>query len=486
MSSEPNVDSRKEEFQIKAGLLEGVFRFSSKSDLGDIHKVSLLVRAYGEEFYSNHALQEYIQSLIAAGKTAQEEFEKEVKTLRIEDYEFIQNSVLQEQQQPLGDYLAWLYGSHWANLLMRNEKLRKMQEEIDKVISKKAPLHHSLPSPKLSEIFMGALFEEGLEEIKYHPWEGQEEAIAKLPYLHLGDLFTKPADSKVFMIMNPQCDLERPDCKNNEQSIFVVPGKLEALENLPKSKFIKTDFFIFEGKHYRIYWDLKQIKTIPFNEFDKWWRDHELERKFRLRLPFALDIQQRFTSNMSRVGLPVSPPLSRSIPLKVSYKKFDNTVEDNFVPQCNDYSFYPITRDEKKEIRLTLKFALDFKAALIEEHTALLQLSENSKENMPQNLAKTVQKIEGFISTFDDWFFKNRTLIYPKENNFKALQKDAVSITLDAVSFAGETPFLINIITKPVPAIEIEQLTEIEPSSIPGQNITTTNEVIVVGKNEQK
>ena len=463
MSSDPNVDKQKEAFQQGAQLLEGVFRFSPKKDLQDKGKVSLLARAYGEEFYSNHALQEYIQSLIVAAKEAQSAFTTEVNTLKIEDYEFIQNSVLQEQQQPLGDYLAWLYGSHWANLLLRNENLKAQQDKIDKVISEKTPLHHSLPSEKLSEIFLSALFEENLGEIKHHPWEGIEATVAELPYLHLGDIFTKSGDQKLYMILNPQCDLERPDCRSLDQSIFFVPGIMDSLENVPPShNSVKTDFFIFEDERYRIYWDLKKVRSMPYSEVEAWLANEELKRNFRLRLPFALDIQQRFTSNMSRVGLPVSPPISKKITLRVSYSKYDGSVIEEFIPKSDNYAFFARNRNGKDEIRLTLNFALDFKAKLTEE---LETLEKERHESVDKSkIGKAINKISAFLQAFDVWYFEKRGFGKPGENKIVTLKNDAVSVMLDSEQYAAPTPFLIDIITKVATANEIEEeVIEVEP-----------------------
>jgi hypothetical protein len=449
MSADPNVDERVKEDFRKEAMLEGVIRFSPKSDLIDKSKISLLMRAYSEEFSSNHQLQEYIRSLIGAAKVAQEEFEKEVTALRIEDYEFIQNSVLQSQQHPLGDYLAWLYGSHWAHLLFKNTDLKEKQAEIDKVISQKLPLHHTVPSEKLSEIFMTALFERDFDQVTYHPWEG----MIKLPYLHLGDLFTKAGSKDVYMVVNPQCDLERPKEKNKGQSILLIPGELESLEENLVDVEIKTDYFLFDDKRNRIVWNLRYLKSIPYDKFDEWIQEKEVERKFRLRLPFALDIQQQYTSNMSRVGLPVAPPLSRSITMEVLIKKSDGTVA-TIMGESKEYAFLPLTREPKENVRLTLKFALDFKAAIIGEHEAMIRLKGTYSEGVPKALDNAIRKMESVLESFDEWFFKYRSFPYPTDKA-KPLSDISISSILNSSLDAFKedkkiaTLFLINVITIP-------------------------------------
>ena len=440
-------------------MLEGVFRFSPKEQLRDQHKFSLLIRAYTQEFASNHVLQEYIQTLTKAAKSALREFEKEVQTLRIEDYVFIQNSALRDEAQPLGDYLAWLYGTHWANLLLRNADLRAQQDIIDKVFSEKPPLHHRLPSPKVSDIYMSALFEEGLGPIKLHPLEGTGNGqLAKLPYLHLGDLFTKPGATEVWMVLNAQCDLERPDEKNADRSIFLVRGILTPFDKSPVGKEQKTDFFSFEDKQYRIKWNVKQVETVAHNKFSKWQKQKKLERKFRLRLPFALEIQQAFSASLTRVGMPVSPPFTQAITLEVLFRNEDDSAS-KFLALSTEYAFLPVTREGNKLARLTLHFALDFKEALLAKQRALNDEKAALSGSHPSAyLRKTLTSLDTLLGKFDDWFFDKPGFAFPSTTKASPhLLQNLIGLTIDAAMspFPAQSPFVINIITTDHTPVEL-------------------------------
>ncbi|SDF13149.1 hypothetical protein SAMN05216464_11365 [Mucilaginibacter pineti] len=456
MSSDSSVKELKDEFKKDSGLVEGVFRFTPKTDLKDKSKITLLARAYAEEFFCNHMLQDYIQSLIAAAAKAQEDFATGVRMLMVEDYAFIQDSILQDQQQPLGDYLAWLYGSYWTHLLVTNQPLKEKQEKIDQIISKKKPLHHSLPTPELSDIFMKALYETELGELKQHPWVGIEAGVASLPFLHLGDIFTKPNEKSVFMVLNPQCDLERPDCKSNDLSILLLPGKLEVLDTISQ-KDAKTDFFVFEGNSYRINWNFKQFITVPLQGIESWIKQTGFERNLRLKEPFVLDIQQQFSSHISRVGLPVSPPFSTNVIIRVRYKNFDSTVNDDFIPRSDKFAFLPITR-KKENIRFTLNFALEFKSALVAEVAVLTKiLKAETDEKTIANIKAILEAIENFIPAYDKWFFDNRAIPYPEANKIKPLRNKVLAVTLDSkAEYSAQVPFMLDIITQSAAAIEIE------------------------------
>ncbi|TSJ36588.1 hypothetical protein FO440_22435 [Mucilaginibacter corticis] len=419
MSSDSRDETLIEKFQEDAGWVEGVFRFSQKKDLSNPEKVSLLIRAYQEEFISNGKLQSYLDTLINAAKEAQDQFGVEVKKLKVEDYEYIYSSILRDSQQPLGDYLKWLYGAHWQNLMFKNTELIAIQDTLDQIISDKKPLHHTTPSKNLSKIFMTALYEQDFDTLA-HKWYLNDETLPDAPHLHLGDLFTSTGSKNVHMIINPQCDLERPSKMDKEMSIFVIPGTLDEIENQISNDKLKTEFFIFEEKQYRIYWNIERVKTIEYKDFIDWVKKDQLNREHRLRLPFALEVQRRFTSNLSRVGLPVSPPLYGSLSIRVGYKSWDGKINRDFLPAKDNYGFMQIKNlsrydkddEEKDKYRLTLQFALDFKEALIEE-IKNLRPQEHDTEIDPKQKS-LLEELEKFNLKFDDWFFTNRAFKKPK------------------------------------------------------------------------
>jgi hypothetical protein len=453
MSSDSRDETLIEKFQEEAGWVEGVFRFSPKRDLSNPEKVSLLIRAYHEEFLSNNLLQSYIDSLILASKNAQEAFGKEVKRLRVEDYEYIYSSILRDSQQPLGDYLAWLYGAHWGNLLLKSDGLKQKQDFLDQIITDKKPLHHSPPSKNISQIFMTALYEEGFDTLA-HKWYLNNEDLPSKPHLHLGDLFTSPNSKQVYMILNPQCDLERPSSIDKDMSIFVIPGILDSIENQIDNDKLKTEFFIFEGKQFRIYWNIKLVKTITYSTFIDWVKQDRLSREHRLRLPFALEVQRRFTSNLSRVGLPVSPPLHGTLTISVGYRNFNNEIVRDFLPPKQNYGFFPILdlsrydkdSKEKDQYRLTLQFALDFKDALMKEINDLLPI--HGQENISEKQSKFLLKLQKFAGKFDDWFFNKKAFPKPKKlDEFTIIENDMLSSAFSSVNLKNlKTIFWVEVV----------------------------------------
>jgi hypothetical protein len=471
MSSMPEVAKQKDTFQLDSDMLEGVFRFSPKNALISSNKSKLLIRAYKDEFTSNHALQNYINALTAAAIDALEKFKTEVRMMRIDDYVFIQNSALLEQAQPLGDYLAWLYGSHWANLLLGNSNLKTQQSIIDRVLSRTPPLHHEVPSPKVSDIYMSALFEDELSPISYHPLEPEGKltnnptsALAKLPYLHLGDLFTKPGENIVWMVLNAQCDLERANEENKKRSIFLVPGTLHLLQKSPLISNYKTEFFKFNGVQYRISWEVKNVLSIPHDEFEGWQKKTLYERRHRLRLPFALEIQQAFSASVTRVGLPVSPPFTQDLKLEVLFKEADGSASV-LLSSSTEFAFQPVTRKEDKFVRLTLGFALALNEALDSKKEKLQKelelqattLSTRTSESF-KHLTEAILTIDKILNKFEDSFYDKKGFNYPEAGKVSEAFKGYISVAADVQKNSFPTSaksfILFNIITTTTPEIE--------------------------------
>ncbi|RYY38034.1 MAG: hypothetical protein EOP46_00395 [Sphingobacteriaceae bacterium] len=442
MSSNSNIRALAEKFRDESELIEGVFRSAPKADLVNKNRITLLAKAFEEEFSSNHSLQLYIKELIAAATVAHENFVSDIKTLKVEDYEYILNSVLKAEKQPLGDYLNWLYGSYWTNLLYRSEGLLEQQKRISKIVKDKPPLHSSMPSSKLADIFMSAVFEENLEPLATHPLHGIDEKIAKRLYLRLGDIFTRPGSTDVYIVLNPQCDLERPKDAAKDMSILLVPGSLHFLDD-GEEMSTQTDFFVFEKERYRISWHLKKVCTHPLNSLPTWIKKKKLERKIRMRLPYALDLQQKFISHISRVGLPVAPPIAHELTISVKSKLF-SAGSELLLKENSDYTFLTITREKNDgKVRLTLDFMMAFKDALAKKITDVRKEYPAGAGNLPKNFEQKMGQTEAFLEKIDDWFFKNREFAKPTKPS-ATLEGNQLSVIFETTDESKvTTPFWI-------------------------------------------
>jgi hypothetical protein len=454
LMSSLNVAEKAEEFYEKAKIM-AIPRFYHKSDLQNTHLIKLITGILKREFSSRDQLEKYGEAITNAAEKALKEFKERVEKLNVEDFIFIQNSVLKDDKQPLGDYLAWLFGAYWGHLLFQDSELQRHAEVISLFYINAEPVIHRQPSKVLSEMYMSALFETVLKDIESHPGnqtpqlgKNNDETNKDLPYLHLGDILVSDYHKEVWMVLNPQCDLER--VVPADRSVLLLPGHLSPIGEQPKdTEIIRTEFFRYKNKPYRIIWDIKSTITKAMRDFNEWKSMQACERRFRLRLPFALEIQQAFVAAISRVGLPVPPPITQPLKLEVRYLDVQTKKYKELIHSDTDYCSQMITREEGSvEIRyiVTAKLMIDFKRAIVRTHQTLtneLSLLEDKSSAVGKELKKNIEKIESILEEFDGKFLN---LNYFDSKVLPQLGKIGLKKNIDFENFEPSNFFMMNII----------------------------------------
>ena len=353
MSSLPEVRSQAEKFREDSDLLGGLFDFVSKDDLNDPTRFALRVATWTSNMPLRHKIQEFIEALDSTLCDRVREFMKEAKSLTIEDYAFVQALSLQDDGHPLGDYMQWLFSSLLVyKVLEENDNFADRKEEINKMSADSQPPSQLFPSTQLAEIYSIAIAERGLGEIERHPRvniEVTEETSdddldssgedtspggtntpqEHLPMLRLGDLLVHDDGRRVYMIATPDCDLQfAPDVgrvPEEGEAVMLVPGRLHPLRKPIGRGQIQTELYFHDGEQCRIAWERKKIVTIPVAKFLDWCTDNGYSRPARIRLPYAVKIQQEVIAGFSRVGMPVAPPLQDFVPVEIYCEGSDGT-----------------------------------------------------------------------------------------------------------------------------------------------------------------
>ena len=353
MSSLSELSSQAEKFREDSDLLGGLFDFASKDELINPTQFAIKVATWTSNISLRHKIQEFIEALDSTLCDRVREFMKEAKSLTIEDYAFVQALSLQDDGHPLGDYMQWLFSSLLVHkVLEKNDRFTESKEEINRISADSQPPSQLFPSTQLAEIYSIAIAEQGLGEIDSHPGVNIEETeetsdadpdssgedtIPKgsntpqvnLPKLRLGDLLVHDDGRKVYMIATPDCDLQfAPDVgrmPEEEEAVMLVPGELRPLREPIGQGQIQTELYFHEGEQRRIAWKRKKIITIPVANFLDWCTDRGYSRPARIRLPYAVKIQQDVIAGFSRVGMPVAPPLQDFVSFEVYCEGTDGT-----------------------------------------------------------------------------------------------------------------------------------------------------------------
>jgi hypothetical protein len=306
-----------EDFRQSSGWLAGMFYFINKDDFRDPDIFFMRLMTFAQSAPAGHQIQALVDALANRIHEVATRFVMDLKALHLSDYAYLQMMSLQEDGHPLGDYMLWLCGSYIGHLLFSDDAVRARRKEIDKLVFTDLPGAQAAPSDMLARLYASATIEPVESELG-HP--RAPEGSAAEPHLHLGDIFVAGKDKNVLMIVNAQCDLEfapgvptrpfRPD-----RSILLIPGKLQSTREPVRTADAsrpRTEVFSYDKEYFRILWDPKRLSSVSYGEISKWLQDRQLVLVARLHLPFALQVQQALAADLTRVGLPMAPPIQRT------------------------------------------------------------------------------------------------------------------------------------------------------------------------------
>ena len=322
-SSLNQAQSQAEEFRIHTGYLRGTFLFISKADALDLQELCDRLASSCVESRDLGRFQHFFLAISARLDEVTAKVKNDVMQLDVQDYAFMQRMALQEDGAALGEYMLELFGTVLSHELRNGEEVLTARHELDKLYFGQNHLPFSTqPSIPIREIYRAVLTEPGVGDAKPHPQadagnitDSKGKQYKAPPLLMLGDIFARDSKAVVYAVMNPACDLQYSP-KNPKHppklklAVYMITGRLENL-NASLSPGTQKRLEILEfgkGKYWRVRWYRDEIITVPLGSFAKWTKKERYKRIARLSGIQALSLQWFWTSNLNRVGLPVSLP----------------------------------------------------------------------------------------------------------------------------------------------------------------------------------
>ena len=196
-----------------------------------------------------YKIQNFVKAIEGSIEAATDQFVNAVKSLSLEDYGHIQRLSLQEDGQPLGDYMLWLFGAYFGQLLFHDQPgVRNHRKQIDTLWVKSFPPCQHAPSvARLPKCIGARFFDNSVEDLEAHPLTIAGSSSADLPEIRLGDLFIRDVSSEVLLVVSPECDLAffpkgQPRVCDPDQSVLLMPGTFHPIdEPLPKGSDLRTE-----------------------------------------------------------------------------------------------------------------------------------------------------------------------------------------------------------------------------------------------------
>lgn len=321
MSGQGLTDLMKSQFRDQAKFLGGMFYFIPKQELKpnvtSLLRLAVLVRSLND----GRRIQEFVEAFEQEISATSAKFTEKVRALSLEDYAYIQKLTLHGEGMPLGDYVLWLFGTYFAHLLFRS--IPKQRRQLDAMHFEHIAESDSMPSAEFVDLYSNVVGEE-VDELGTHPRANaaQPEGPPGPPDPHFGDVFLNDKN-EVRMIITQECDLlyaPEEDAERKHQpddSVFVIPGTLEDMSPATSDKDLVTSFFPLGGRTYQIKWKPKGVISIPFVDLREQIEKGGFRRRARIRHPFATFVQTSFTTDLTRIAIPVAPPMLREVSVSV-------------------------------------------------------------------------------------------------------------------------------------------------------------------------
>ena len=155
-----------------------------------------------------------------------------------------------------------------------------------------------------------------------------------LPFLQLGDIFSKGLDDPVYAVMSASCDLQfvpeevsTSRIPDRRDTILLLPGTICLPNECPK-KSLSTGLVKINGEWRAVVWDRRKLTGLPHCLVRSLLQeDAGYNHSIRLRTARALELQQQVFHQASRIGLEVQPPFSDKLDLQVFARKADGVVQ---------------------------------------------------------------------------------------------------------------------------------------------------------------
>tara|TARA_R110002049_G_scaffold285698_4_gene467046 strand:+ start:203563 stop:205563 length:2001 start_codon:yes stop_codon:yes gene_type:complete len=326
MSSYPDVESFEDAYQKRSDfLLKGFFKFAPKDSLCDPECIAEslirlpLDKSLRESVFDFTLAVEDCCKKLASGVAST------IRDLTVDDYGYLSYQLIRTESHPLGDYLLRLLGSHLVAQLQAQPSILTAANQLDVTVLKDGLPLLSEPTSALSRLYTEHVCEilpdDGDLGWGCHPFfrtsKGEpKNELADLPFLRFGDLITKDANSTVFLVLSPGCDLmfgpERTD-RNADDTVLLLPGELRELHaptNGSRAPSATTWLVNISDQKRRIEWDFRKFHSISHNSVRKKCISQNYVRKHRIRPNEALHIQQQFLAHLGRVATESPPPIA--------------------------------------------------------------------------------------------------------------------------------------------------------------------------------
>ncbi len=219
---------------------------------------------------------------------------KEIGSLEPKDFAYLFRFRLATEGERMGDYLEWLFGENLRAMVAEkvdwtNEAFTKID---DQELSKGIEGAFEGPTVPIAKLFQRV-------RVDSHHGDNRPRHI-------LGDMFIKPAEKKVMVVITPDCDLVPRGSGPKVTRLLTMDGELRSFDQESASA---DQFIFYKDKAYSLKWNPKSLNTFPVDGVGSLGKITGVEYLGTLRPLYAQEVQRIALSDLGRIGLSVAPTM---------------------------------------------------------------------------------------------------------------------------------------------------------------------------------
>lgn len=282
------------------------------------HKIMTLARFRGESD-ALWKLMEMWQKVVAE---ASSEVLLSLRELDVMDFSYIQEFRLADEKTPFAQYLIWLLGGKLTDEVEQMMRAKEADKLVKSVVLPQAIPGRVGPTAAITGLYSAATTSRlKVENDSFKPktWSGYIYIDTASYNRIYGEKLAVRRRAKnlpqVLAVLTPACDLVPGRSSQDKlKTVTMIGGSLVSLE---ESANPSNHLIMLNNKPYIVDWNTKWPVTMTVEAMATENLGGRYQWVGRLREMYHADLQQKLMADVGRVGLPVAPPMSEPVGVRV-------------------------------------------------------------------------------------------------------------------------------------------------------------------------
>ncbi|NRQ17694.1 hypothetical protein [Ensifer sesbaniae] len=230
----------------------------------------------------------------SGAESALREVLKQIGSLEPKDFAYLFRFRLATEGEKMGEYLEWLFGENLRGVVAEtvNWSSESFTRIDDSKLSKGIEGAFDGPSVPIARLF--------------HRVRVDERPQVDGARRRLGDMFIKPSEKKVMVVITPDCDLVPRGTGPKVKRLLTMDGELRPFDQENASA---DQFIFYKKKPYSLKWNPKALHTFPVSGSGSLGVLKGVEYLGTLRPLYAQEVQRLALTDLARLGLSVAPTM---------------------------------------------------------------------------------------------------------------------------------------------------------------------------------